>query len=301
MHALFDLHPTIDSLGNHHGCQVDILRGDILHPAISGNKIWKLKYHLENINNRPVLSFGGAYSNHIFALAAASKLLSFKSIGVIRGEKPKTLGYTLQFAKNVNMHLEYVSRSFYKDRNKLYQYFLNKYPDAIIIPEGGASSQGIKGCSELLKNVLEQHLYDYICLPVGTGATMAGFIAATPTFSTQIIGFSALKGDFLAKIIQGYLLDLNARNKNWQVISNYHGGGYAKCSQELVSFINQFTRKFDIMLDPIYTGKTVYGVFDLLQKEFFKPNTKILIVHTGGLQGIHGMEEKQGTPFEKRV
>lgn len=271
------------------GISLEIKREDLLHPFISGNKFRKLKYNLLQSKiekQETVLTFGGAYSNHIAAVAYAGKEQGFKTIGVIRGEE---LGDkiaenpTLQFAKECGMQFEFVTREAYRFKTEpdFIANLQQKFGSFYLVPEGGTNEYAIKGCEEILTE--EDAKFDYICCAVGTGGTISGIInSAFP--HQKVLGFPALKGDFLKDEIRKF-----ATNENWELITNYHFGGYGKVNEELIQFINQFYKQTQVPLDPIYTGKMVFGVIDLIQKDYFPHNFKILLIHTGGLQGIQGM------------
>lgn len=266
-----------------------IKRDDLLHPYISGNKFRKLKYNLANAKTEgktTLLTFGGAFSNHILAVAAAGKEYGFKTIGVIRGEELHdkiTDNPTLQKAHDFGMIFEFVTRELYSEKNsKDFKLKLEeKFGDFYLLPEGGTNDLAIKGCEEILTESDNQ--FDYICCAIGTGGTISGLINCSKS-SQQVLGFPALKGDFIREDICKFV-----QNQNWELVTDYHFGGYAKVNPELVHFINQFYQKHQIPLDPIYTGKMVYGVLDLITKEWFPKGSKILMIHTGGLQGIEGM------------
>lgn len=271
-----------------------IKREDELHPFISGNKYRKLKYNLEEASKQKhhtLVTFGGAYSNHIAATAAAGFEHGFKTIGVIRGDELANnvneiikANPTLKFASEHNMEFHFVSRSEYRTKTspefiaKLNEKFGNFY----LVPEGGTNNFAVKGCEEILNE--EDSKYDVICSAIGTGGTISGVINSSKKHQ-KILGFPALKGDFLQEEIRKYVL----KNTNWSLNTNYHFGGYAKISEELVTFINKFKRETRIPLDPVYTGKMLFGIVDLIKKDTFKKGTKILAIHTGGLQGIEGM------------
>jgi len=271
-----------------------IKREDELHPFISGNKYRKLKYNLIEASNQKqhtLVTFGGAYSNHISATAAAGFEYNFKTIGIIRGDElatnlEQTLknNPTLKFASEHNMKFHFVSRSDY--RNKTTPEFIEKlkekFGDFYLVPEGGTNNLAVKGCEEILNKKDKQ--YDVICCSIGTGGTISGLINSSKNHQ-NVIGFPALKGDFLQNEIKKYVLT----NYNWSLNTNYHFGGYAKVSEELITFINNFKRETQIPLDPVYTGKMMFGIVDLIKKNYFKKGTKILAIHTGGLQGIDGM------------
>lgn len=270
------------------------------HPIVSGNKLRKLKFNLleaKKANKTVILTFGGAYSNHISAMAAAGKLLGFKTVGVIRGEELASKvnrNSTLSYAEHCGMELCFVTREEY--RRKTNDDFIlelkNKYGDFYLIPEGGTNGLAIRGCEEILTSTDKD--YDYICCSVGTGGTISGIInSAFP--HQKILGFPALKGDFLKEEISKF-----ARINNWELITDYHFGGYGKVNSTLITFINEFKRAHDIQLDPIYTGKMIFGISDLIKKDYFPKHSKILAIHTGGLQGIAGVNqrlEQQGKPL----
>ncbi|WP_241148072.1 1-aminocyclopropane-1-carboxylate deaminase/D-cysteine desulfhydrase [Lacinutrix jangbogonensis] len=266
-----------------------IKREDLIHSVVSGNKFRKLKYNLiqaKKENKITLLTFGGAYSNHIMATAAAGKLEGFKTIGVIRGEELFNKienNPTLSYAKSCGMQFKFISRNDFKHKNdiKFIEALKQEFGDFYLIPEGGTNKLAIKGCEEILTEADKD--FDYICVPVGTGGTIAGIInSAKP--SQQVLGFSALKGDFLKEDISKF-----AKQDNWQLITDYHFGGYAKINMELITFINTFKNVHGIPLDPVYTGKMMFGIIDMINKGVFKKNAKILAIHTGGLQGIQGM------------
>ena len=269
-----------------------IKRDDLIHPIVSGNKFRKLKYNLLQAkrDNQPTLiTFGGAFSNHIAAVAFAGKENGFKTIGIIRGEELKNKvseNPTLKFAEDCGMQLEFVTREAYCQKSEVF--FLddlrNTFGQFYHIPEGGTNALAIKGCEEIL--TIEDAEFDFICCAVGTAGTISGLInSALP--HQKVLGFPALKGDFLQDEIRIF-----ARNENWKIISDYHFGGYGKVTPELIDFINDFYTKTHIPLDPIYTSKMVFGVIDLIEKNYFPKNSKILLIHTGGIQGIQGMNLK---------
>tara|TARA_R110002050_G_scaffold204522_4_gene340231 strand:+ start:166127 stop:167032 length:906 start_codon:yes stop_codon:yes gene_type:complete len=266
-----------------------IKREDTLYPFISGNKYRKLKYNLvEAINNnfKTILTFGGAYSNHIAATAYAGKENNLRTIGIIRGEElvdkwPENP--TLRFARENGMQFKFVSRAWYreKDNPEEIQLLEEEFGAFYRVPEGGTNTLAVKGCEEILTH--EDAIFDVICTCVGTGGTLAGLINSAQN-QQRVIGFPALKGDFIKKDICKFAI-----NSNWEIETNYNFGGYGKVSKALIDFINDFKLKTTIPLDPIYTGKMMYGLLDLIKNDYFKPGTKILAIHTGGLQGIAGM------------
>ena len=280
------IHPGTDSVSLY------MKREDLLHPTISGNKMRKLKYNLEQArleNKRTLVTFGGAYSNHISAVAAAGKEFGFRTIGVIRGDELAamvSLNPTLEFASKSGMHLEFINRGAYaaKDLSQLQILKNIGLDDCYVLPEGGSNRLAVRGCEEVL--VPADNRFDYICCAVGTGATMAGIINSSAQHQ-RVLGFPALKGEGFEKGINLY-----TDKTNWQLISDYHFGGYAKISPELVDFMNDFKQTAGIVLDPVYTSKMVFGVMDMIKKGYFARGSRILMIHTGGLQGIEGMNEK---------
>jgi len=271
---------------------VSIKREDLIHPIVSGNKFRKLKYNLVQAkaeNQDTLLTFGGAFSNHIAAVAFAGKEQNFKTIGIIRGEELRTKiseNPTLQFAQNHGMQLDFVTREAYRQKTELdfLENLRTKFGAFYHIPEGGTNELAIKGCEEIL--TVEDAEFDYICCSIGTGGTISGIINSLLPHQ-KVFGFPALKGEFLDDEIRIF-----AQNENWEVIADYHFGGYGKVTPELIAFINQFYRENQIPLDPIYTAKMAFGVMDLIEKNYFPKKSKILLIHTGGIQGIQGMNLK---------
>lgn len=268
------------------------------HPTIAGNKYWKLKYNLlaAQRNGQRLLTFGGAYSNHIHATAAAGAAIGLPTIGLIRGELPTPLNPTLAFAQTHGMTLIATSRSDYRRRyDPDYLAALqHRYPDALLLPEGGSNPLAIHGCTELLSPD-EYARHDFIACAVGTGGTLAGLAAAAPT-NVRLLAFPALKGaQFLAPDVAqlqqaaGYP---PRDNITW--LHDYHFGGYAKHRPELIDFINTFKAQHAIPLDPIYTGKLLYGLHDLIAQGFFPAGSRVLAIHSGGLQGIAGFNARYG-------
>ena len=271
---------------------VQIKREDLIHPFVSGNKFRKLKYNLlqaKEENQETLLTFGGAFSNHIAAVAFAGKEKGFKTIGIIRGDE---LGSkiaenpTLSFAQNCGMQLEFISREEYrlKSESSFLENLKAKFGSFYHIPEGGTNALAIKGCQEILTE--DDAEFDYICCSIGTGGTISGIINSVLPHQ-KVLGFPALKGDFLKEEIHNF-----TQNENWELITEYHFGGYGKVNEALIGFINQFYTENQIPLDPIYTGKMVFGVIDLIKKNYFPAKSKILLIHTGGIQGIQGMNIK---------
>jgi 1-aminocyclopropane-1-carboxylate deaminase len=269
-----------------------IKREDLIHPFVSGNKFRKLKYNLLQAkaeNKTTLLTFGGAFSNHIAAVAYAGKEQGFKTIGIIRGDELLEKieeNPTLKFAQENGMQFEFVSREEYrlKSETSFIEKLKKQFGDFYLVPEGGTNELAVKGCEEILTE--EDSVFNYVCCAVGTGGTISGLINSSLQ-NQKILGFPALKGDFLTDEIRIF-----AKKDNWNLISDYHFGGYGKINLELIEFINAFFEENKVPLDPIYTGKMVFGVIDLIRKNYFPAHSKILLIHTGGLQGIDGMNIK---------
>jgi 1-aminocyclopropane-1-carboxylate deaminase len=271
---------------------VFIRREDLIHPFISGNKLRKLKYNLIQAkaeNQQTLLTFGGAFSNHIAATAFAGKEYGFKTLGIIRGDELESkilVNPTLKFAQECGMQFKFISRDDYRHKaeTEFIENLKQEFGDFYLVPEGGTNELAIKGCEEILEK--EDAEYDFVCCSIGTGGTISGIINSILPHQ-KVLGFPALKGDFLKEEIRKF-----ARNENWELITDYHFGGYGKVNPELIAFINQFYQENKIPLDPIYTGKMVFGVVDLIEKNYFPEHSKILLIHTGGIQGIAGMNIK---------
>lgn len=290
---------SLDSLNvGELGVSIQVLRLDTFCPQMSGNKFFKLKYNiLHAIDNgyEQLLSFGGAYSNHIHALAMAGKMSGLKTIGIIRGERVEPLNPTLRDAHEAGMKLYFVSREEYRERNDP-AYLLQlgeKYGRSLVIPEGGSNLLGIQGCSEIIDHI-HHHIgqaYDYLILPCGTAATMAGIVARAPE-GKKVIGISVLKaGDSLDSELARFLGAIGSEGQGlWQIEQAYHCGGYAKISPRLNDFISDFERRYQIALDHVYTGKCFLGLFDLINKQVIPEGSRVVAIHTGGMQGERGMQ-----------
>jgi 1-aminocyclopropane-1-carboxylate deaminase len=274
------------------GISLVIKREDLIHPFVSGNKFRKLKYNLLQAkaeNQSTLLTFGGAYSNHIAAVGYAGKENGFQTIGIIRGDE---LGDkiesnpTLKFAQECGMQFEFVSRETYRLKTEatFLEQLQQQYGAFYLIPEGGTNTFAIQGCEEILTP--EDASFDYVACAIGTGGTISGIINSVLPHQ-KVLGFPALKGNFLQDEIRNFV-----RQDNWELITDYHFGGYGKVTNDLIDWINRFYEQTQIPLDPVYTGKMVFGIVDLITKNYFPENAKILLIHTGGLQGIQGMNLK---------
>ncbi len=272
--------------------EVSILRLDEIHPALSGNKLFKLYYFLKEAkksSHKKVITFGGAYSNHLAATAFACRKNHLKCVGIVRGEKPAHLSPTLLYCLENSMHLEFLSRSSYREINQ--NSFLNEinknYGEHILIPEGGFSVLGAKGAG-LINQLYNENDYTQICLPVGTATTFAGMVIENKK-GTEIIGFGVLKNMYdLDKRFEELHVNINS---GFSFINDYHFGGYAKKTIELITFMNSFYDHHKIPLDFVYTAKMMFGILDLISKDYFSKGTKILCIHTGGLQGNVSLKE----------
>lgn len=268
-------------------------RDDLIHREISGNKWRKLKYNLMAAREQgcgTLLTFGGAFSNHIAATAAAAREYGFKAIGIIRGDELNPASNpTLQHAHELGMLLKFVSREGYKKRNE--EQYLDQlkkeYGDFYLIPEGGSNALAVKGCAEIIKEINID--FQTIATAVGTGGTMAGLVCGLAG-EASVLGISVLKGArYLLDEVKRLAIENSCEKRmNWEINHEYHLGGYARFNDKLIEFINQFKAKHGIQLDPVYTGKMMMGIYDLINHNYFEPNTTIVALHTGGLQGIEG-------------
>ena len=273
------------------GIELAIKRLDLVHPTLSGNKFFKLKYNLEKVLSggfEQILTFGGAYSNHIHATATASKLVNLNAIGIIRGERSEPLNPTLFHAESLGMELHFVDRSTYRLKKEpdYLNSLIEKFGEFYLIPEGGTNQLAIKGTSEILQS--EDQKFSHIALAIGTGGTFAGICNSLAT-GQKALGFSSLKGNFIHQEIQTLLETTQiSSSKAFKIFDNFHFGGYGKYTQALIEFIWWFYENFNVILDPIYTGKMLKGVWSLIEQDFFPKGSKILAIHSGGLQGNMG-------------
>ncbi|MBE9199705.1 MULTISPECIES: pyridoxal-phosphate dependent enzyme [unclassified Nodularia (in: cyanobacteria)] len=294
--------PIDNEITRRAGVELSVLRLDSMHPLVNGNKWYKLKYNLleaKQQNLTTLLTFGGAYSNHIFATAAAGNLFGFRTIGVIRGEERLPLNPTLNFAVQQGMQLVYLNRETYRQKHtrELQENLKQRFGNVFIIPEGGSNLNGVRGCTEIVSDV---GAFDTICLACGTGTTLAG-IALSLHQGQRVIGFPVLKkGEFLAQEIGNLLRNYldsglpapNYSSAPWKLFCDYHFGGYAKVNEQLLIFSQEFEQEQGIPLDYVYTAKMFAGVMDLLKGGIFPKGDRLLLVHTGGLQGNIGMEKR---------
>ena len=289
-----------DPLITKSGIKLWIKREDLIHQEVSGNKWRKLKYNIleaKKQGKKQLLTFGGAFSNHIYATAAAGKMFDIGTIGVIRGEDDPQ-NPTLDFARQAGMKLHFISREQYRDKGhaRFLQLLADQFGDFYLVPEGGTNVLALKGCAEIIDEIdLE---FDYICMACGTGGTLAGLLVGLDGVKNTI-GFSALKGHHdWAKAIDSLTGDYNQRtHSNYQIFNEYHFGGYGKFTPELADFIREFRDRNGMQLEPIYSGKMIYGLYDLILNGFFPKASRIVALHTGGLQGLKGLVKYRGYPI----
>lgn len=275
--------------------EVFVKREDLIHPEIMGNKWRKLKYNLEEARKlgcKRLVTMGGAFSNHIAATAAAAELYGFKSKGIIRGnELSPDSNVTLKTAHKKGMELQFVNRDEFREfRSETIAHRDGDY----WLPEGGTNALALRGVSELIDEIdLE---YDVIVTPVGTGGTMAGLLKGLRG-QKRIYGFSALKGTFIRQEFNKLCLENEVNYLNYELITDYHFGGYGKINQDLKGFIHSFKQEFGFLLDPVYTGKMFFGVCEKVKNNQIAPTTRLLLLHTGGLQGIQGYQNARDSSF----
>lgn len=284
------LKPPIIEIPIEKNCRLFIKREDNIHPKISGNKYWKLFYNVNNyLAKKPVnpliVTFGGAYSNHIFAVSAFGKELEIKTLGIIRGEELAedfTKNPTLEKALDNGMNFRFFSRSAYREKDKIIENLKKEFPKALIIPEGGTNQLAVEGVKFMLND--ETTEFDYLCCAVGTGGTLAG-ISKFAKKRQKVLGFAIVRDDSLEKKV----FELSGK-RNFEIFDAAEKG-YGKFSGEIILFINAFYEKFRVPLDPIYTGKALKKIFEMVENDYFPAGSKVLFFHTGGLQGIAGANE----------
>lgn len=268
-----------------------IKREDLIHPEISGNKYWKLFYNFndyleKNSSERMIITFGGAYSNHIYTVSALGKMSGIKTLGIIRGEELEEKcqeNPTLRKANENGMEFRFVSREDYREKENLTKELHEEFPAALIIPEGGSNELAVKGIQNMLTEETKE--FDYLCSAVGTGGTLAG-ISRYAAENQKVLGFKVVEDSSLDRKVFDW-----SGTKNFELISASFGA-YGKISSENIRFINDFKEKYGIQLDPIYTGKMMQKLFEMIDENYFEEGSKILAFHTGGLQGIEGANLK---------
>ena len=292
----FDIHSPTESLNfplfNEKSLTVHIKRDDKIHPFISGNKWRKLKYILQSARHAGkthLVTFGGAWSNHLLATACAGATFGFKTTGFVRGEAVSNP--ILSLCKLYGMALQFVDRASYRNKPLRYEQYAATDPQAYFVDEGGYSIEGAQGCAEIVDEL--PHTYDHIFCACGTGTTIAGLHhgCAGRELDIQVHGVPVLAGgDFIADAVRK--LYPGAQLDRLTIHTGYHFGGYAKTTPALNTFIRQFTAQTGILIEPVYTGKLLYGVFDLAKRDYFNAGARILVIHTGGLTGILGLHEQ---------
>ncbi len=271
-----------------------IKRDDLIHNDISGNKWRKLNLNVKHVlrqQYKGVITFGGAHSNHLSATAFIGKENDIETVAIVRGDEHVTRSETLKFCEANQMKLIFETRENYRKRNEAeyLKTWQEKYPDYFIIPEGGANDLGVKGCEEIVTEI--NFDFDYITVDCGTGATLSGMVRPLQAHQ-KAIGVQVLKGrDFISEEVMKFSHDYKEKFEVW---TDYHFGGYAKYQDELLDFMRWFYKETDIKLDPVYTGKQFYAIFDQIKKGYFPEKSTIVLTHTGGLQGIPGFEKRYG-------
>lgn len=277
-----------------------IKRDDLIHPHFGGNKWRKLKYNLIHASENDfdtLLTFGGAWSNHIYATAAAGQYFGFNTIGLIRGEPHAPSNPCLSFASKCGMQLHYLDRVQYRQKHEagFLRDIKQRFGRVYILPEGGSNTLALKGCTEIVEEVSSEldEAFDIICCASGTGATLAGLALSLDTKNHQhrqkAIGFSVLKaGEFLTRDVKRYLADADSTNDDWHIETQFHFGGYAKINEDLTHFMQTFQSRYKIALDAVYTAKMFYGLFEMIKSDAFDPGSNIVAIHSGGLQGNAG-------------
>lgn len=315
MAILSKLQPLHHPLFKKHNVHVEIKRDDIIHPVVSGNKWRKLRYNLQHVKQtksiRGVVSFGGAYSNHIHALAFACFKQNIPCIGIIRGEVKYTDNFTLSWAVHWGMKLFFVDRKTYRRRHDsdYLAELQQQFPHYFIVPEGGSNQLAIAGVSEVMTELTQQTEFDTLITPVGSGGTLAGLIAGDILNNTmhKILGIAVLKhAEYLSDEIK-HLLPPSAKSHNkWHLLAQLHRGGYAKFSPIDATRLIEFSQITGVNVEPVYSGKMVLAFLDLLEQGYFSNNERIVLLHTGGMQGLGGMIDRgmlkaTDWPMPKRV
>lgn len=281
-----------------HKIQVQIKRDDLIHPIISGNKWRKLKGNLAQVNKgnyQGIISFGGAYSNHIHALAFACYQKNINCIGIIRGEEHYADNFTLKWAQHWGMKLHFVDRKTYRLRadNAYLKQLSKTYPHYFIVPEGGSNTLALSGVGDVIEELNQQTTFDTLITPVGSGGTLAGLIAADNE-QHKLLGIAVLKqGEYLRTNIKNLLPISTSHFSNWQLLCQFHRGGYAKFSPQYAQRVLDFAQVTGIDFEPVYSGKMILALLDLIEQGYFKANERIVLLHTGGLQGLGGMAERR--------
>jgi 1-aminocyclopropane-1-carboxylate deaminase len=284
-----------------HNIHVQIKRDDLIHDEISGNKWRKLKYNLLNFKQKKyagVVTFGGSFSNHIHAFAYACKQQNIPCVGVIRGEPQYANNFTLSWARHWGMHLHFVDRLTYRRRTEdnYLNELMHKFPNHLIIPEGGTNADAIKGVAEIISELKNQSSFDTLITPVGSGGTLAGLITGDSQQNKaphKILGIAVLKqAEYLLTDVKQLLPDFAKGHNNWELLTQFHRGGYGKINNEDIERLKQINQQTGIVFEPVYSGKMMLALCELVEQGYFHANERIVLVHTGGLQGLGGMIEQ---------
>ncbi|MBX0292760.1 pyridoxal-phosphate dependent enzyme [Hymenobacter sp. HSC-4F20] len=297
------LQPLDEPVADRAGVRLLLLRDDLNHPELPGNKWRKLKYNLqeaERLGYRALLTFGGAYSNHLAAVAAAGRLTGLSTVGVVRGDElqGQPLNPTLTQARANGMVLHFLDRPTYRRKHEptVVDALLQQLGPAYVLPEGGSNALALPGCAELVPELLALTDFDTLCVACGTGGTLAGLLVGLDG-QREALGFAALKGaDFLRADINALTRQATGRQyQNWSLQTGYHGGGYARLSPELQKFCWEFQGRHGVLLDPIYTSKMMVGILDLLARGYFARGSTVVAIHTGGLQAWAGFGRSEAS------
>jgi 1-aminocyclopropane-1-carboxylate deaminase len=284
-----------------HNIHVQIKRDDLIHDEISGNKWRKLKYNLLNFKQKKyagVVTFGGSFSNHIHAFAYACKQQNIPCVGVIRGEPQYANNFTLTWARHWGMHCHFVDRLTYRRRSEdnYLNELMQKFPNHLIIPEGGTNVDAIKGVAEIISELKNQSSFDTLITPVGSGGTLAGLITGDSQQNKtphKILGIAVLKqAEYLLTDVKQLLPDFAKGHNNWQLLTKFHRGGYGKINNKDIERLKQINQQTGIVFEPVYSGKMMLALCELIEQGYFHANERIVLVHTGGLQGLGGMIEQ---------
>lgn len=266
------------------GVRLWMKREDLNHPAVSGNKWWKLKYNLEEarkVGAKRLLTFGGAWSNHIYATAAAARELGFECIGIIRGEEVRPLNPVLSYAERAGMQLHFISRGAYRQKETIgfLEAIRQQFGDFYLLPEGGTNALAIRGVAEYGNSLFADHSFTHVACAVGTGGTFAGLVVSKPP-EVEAVGIPVLRG---ARFLEDEIKRWCVGQKNWWLSYDYHFGGYAKSTDDLEHFIGVFIAETGIPLERVYTGKLMRGLFDLIARGRIPAGSRVLAIHTGGI------------------
>ncbi len=282
-----------------HDVSIFIKRDDLLHSVVSGNKLYKLMLNLEQFkreDKKTLITFGGAYSNHLHATAFMGRRLGIQTVAIVRGEQLVPLNPTLKDCTDWGMIIEPVSRGLYRQKHQApeIQSIIDKYPSPYVVPEGGANRLGVLGAAKMLDDV-DQESLDIVVVACGTGVTMAGLISGCEPH-VRVIGFPALKAEkWMGDEVRGWLGVITCANNNWALQHGFHFGGYGKTKPDLLEFMGDMEAGYNLLLDPIYTGKAFYGLLKMIENGEIARGSNVLFIHSGGLQGRRGLSAKNSS------